>query len=377
MQPVNFDDNMVHITKRNITLRITNPVYLHNTETKTDTNGSIIEEWKELGSNYPGYLASNLGRIRGIKGRIFNGNPNDQGYVRCAFINSDGQQVSQRVHILVATAFIPNPEGKPIVNHKNGIRHDNRVVNLEWATHSENVGPMKLSHRKGDLRRGIIQYSIDGQLIKIWDSVGDAADTVHSDRTSISKACRGTPEIYRGYRWRYYDEMIKPQSEEWRVLIHEEVTLQVSNLGRIRRELGRIIGSETDSGYIRVRIKNEDIYVHRLVCLAWKPIPNPELYVVNHIDNNGKNNRIENLEWVTGAENLNHYCKSFLVRGTRNYGRAVEQLSKDGTILLATFGSAKEASGKTGVNQCHITEVCRNNRKSAGGFVWQYHQATI
>ena len=73
----------------------------------------------------------------GLKGRIFNCKANDHGYVTCGIVNNHGKQVLRSVHVLIATLFIPNPENKPIVNHINGIKHDNQSVNLEWATQSE------------------------------------------------------------------------------------------------------------------------------------------------------------------------------------------------------------------------------------------------
>lgn len=53
-------------------------------------------------------------------------------------MNIDGKPKSYLVHRLVAKLFIPNPDNKPDVNHKNGDKHDNSVKNLEWCTKSEN-----------------------------------------------------------------------------------------------------------------------------------------------------------------------------------------------------------------------------------------------
>ena len=53
-------------------------------------------------------------------------------------LRSNGKQNMRLAHRLVAIAFIPNPENKPVVNHKDGDKKNNNVLNLEWMTHSEN-----------------------------------------------------------------------------------------------------------------------------------------------------------------------------------------------------------------------------------------------
>ena len=64
---------------------------------------------------------------------------NDHGYERIGlYINGDGTRKFVLIHRLVAEAFIPNPLNKPVVNHRDGVKHHNCFMNLEWCTRSEN-----------------------------------------------------------------------------------------------------------------------------------------------------------------------------------------------------------------------------------------------
>ena len=78
------------------------------------------------------------GNGKNFKSGRFLKQTSSHGYRRVFLKSEDGYQ-SYMVHRLVALAYVPNPDGKPFVNHKNGIKHDNSVENLEWVTQSENV----------------------------------------------------------------------------------------------------------------------------------------------------------------------------------------------------------------------------------------------
>ncbi len=163
----------------------------------------MAEVWKDIPGYEGKYQASNYGRIRGPRGVNKPFKSRDGYLVATLFFQK--QKIRTGTHRLVALAFIPNPEDKPQINHKNGIRHDNRPENLEWVTCSENNLHRRRVLKGGGGRAKRPVVCIDTHTL--YDSITEAAKATGCSIEKILSVCKGERYKTGGLRWAYAEEV--------------------------------------------------------------------------------------------------------------------------------------------------------------------------
>ena len=331
-----------------------------------------IEEWKLAPSQYGGIIASTFGRIKYPTGNLCKaGISKTKGYKIVGSINGDPNK-KEYIHRIVALTFLSNPENKPNINHINGIKHDNRLKNLEFVTQEENVNRQVFPNAGGGDAK-VIQYTLQMEEIKIWESVRDASTVLKIDSSSISKVCKGKRQTAGCYKWQYHIENI--DDERWKDIIVDGITIKISDHGRYLTMKGHKSYGGKALKYLTMNIKGKSERIHRLVCYAFHPIQEYITYEdykqlnVNHKDNNGTNNHYSNLEWCTTSQNMLH-SREFVIEN-HSKSKSVQQLDHNNNILN-TFVSMSEASRFIKTAHNSIALACKDSWRTAGGYKWRF-----
>jgi hypothetical protein len=147
---------------------------------------------------------------------VFNNKPvkqyNDKDGYKIIAVRHKGKTLNKKVHRLIAEKYIINPLNKKQVNHKNGIKSDNTIKNLEWVTQSENLkhsykylgrtSPAKnKSGKEYWLSKHVCQISLDGFFINEFDSATDAEKQTKINAQSIRSVRTGRLKKAGGYIW--------------------------------------------------------------------------------------------------------------------------------------------------------------------------------
>lgn len=116
----------------------------------------------------------------------------------------NGKYMQYKVHRLVAEAFVPNPQNKPFVNHKDCNRSNNCFVNLEWCTQKENINySQKVNSSYNDRNKEVQQFDKNNKLIATYKSISDASRITGIKISSISYSANGQRKTGGGYIWRF------------------------------------------------------------------------------------------------------------------------------------------------------------------------------
>lgn len=163
-----------------------------------------MEKWLKVKGYEERYEISDMGRIRRLSdGGLMRPAINQNGYQHVV-LSKNGKTKDFRVHRLVATHFIENKAGKRDVNHKNGIKTDNRAANLEWLTHSENELHKIYTLGTPSKLLGACRPVKCLNTGVVYRSISEAKRELNLPKsTHIQEVCAGKLKQTKGLMWSY------------------------------------------------------------------------------------------------------------------------------------------------------------------------------
>lgn len=211
-----------------------------------------MEIWKDIPGFEGQYQISNEGNIRNLSTRwkreikAMNPSKHHTGYL----VITLGHRPSKTflVHQLVANAFIPNADGKTVINHIDGNKENNHVENLEWVTYKENTehairtglrNPHNTPKKYGKdhySSKAVLQYDPQGNFIKKWDCQSDVSRSFGVTPGAFSNAVDSPTKLYRGYMWVSYDGTIQQKIQPSKSRFAPKKVFQYSLEGEFIRE---------------------------------------------------------------------------------------------------------------------------------------------
>lgn len=185
------------------------------------------EIWKDIDGFEGLYQISNFGNVKSLNygkrgyAKIIVPKENCNGYL-WVILCKNGKKENHLIHRLVGKAFVDNPSGFPIINHKDENAKNNFAENLEWCTPSYNVRysihlhPERLkrfgaTYRPRKRKRGVpykhktsvVQYTKDGLEVDHFKSIAEVCSNNNWRTSSVLECCMGKRKSAYGYIWRF------------------------------------------------------------------------------------------------------------------------------------------------------------------------------